>query len=52
MFRSKYKTKCEARAHIFDYIEWFYIPRLLRSTLDRLSPVEFDKRNATFTVYP
>ena len=44
VFHSGYKTKDEARADIFDYIERFYNPRRWRSTLNGLSPVEFEKR--------
>ena len=43
VFRSKYKTRDEARADIFDYIERFYNPRRRHSTLNGSSPVEFEK---------
>ncbi|MDO9400918.1 MAG: IS3 family transposase, partial [Polaromonas sp.] len=40
------------RADIFDYIERFYNPRRRHSTLNGLSPVEFEKRYASLTVCP
>ena len=52
VFRSRYKTRDEARADIFDYIERFYNPRRRHSTLNGLSPVEFEKRYASLTVCP
>ena len=52
MLRSRYKTRDDARADIFDYIERFYNPRRRHSTLTGLSPVEFEKRYAGLTVCP
>lgn len=52
VFRSRYKTRDEARADIFDYIERFYNPRRRHSTLNGLSPVEFEKRYASLMVCP
>ena len=52
VFRSRYKTRDDARADIFDYIERFYNPRRRHSTLNGLSPVEFEKRYASLTVCP
>ncbi len=45
--RSRYRTRDEARADIFDYIERFYNPRRRHSTLGQISPVEFEKRYAS-----
>lgn len=42
--RCRYRTRDEARADIFDYIERFYNPRRRHSTLGGLSPVEYEKR--------
>jgi len=42
--RRRYRTRDEARADIFDYIERFYNPRRRHSTLGGLSPVEYEKR--------
>ena len=42
VFRSKYTTRGEARANIFDYIERFYNPRRRHWTLNGLSPVKFE----------
>ena len=50
VFRSKYKTRDEARADVFDYIERFYNPRRRHLTFNGLSPVEFEKRYASLSV--
>ena len=42
--RRTYRTRAEAKADIFDYIERFYNPRRRHSTLGGLSPVEYEKR--------
>src|SRR3546814_7024054 len=42
--RKRYKTRDEARADVFDYIERFYNPKRRHSTLKGISPVEFEKR--------
>lgn len=42
--RRRYRTRDEARADIFDYIERFYNPRQRHSTLGGLSPMEYEKR--------
>ena len=44
--RSRFETRGDARAAIFDYIERFYNPRRLHSSLGYLSPVEFERRAA------
>lgn len=41
-----YRTRPEARASVFDYIEAFYNRQRLHSTLDYCSPVEFETKNA------
>lgn len=43
MSRKHYRTRDEARADAFDYIERFYNPRRRHSTLDYVSPVVFEK---------
>ena len=40
--RRTYRTRDEARADVFDYVERFYNPRRRHSTLGYLSPVEFE----------
>jgi putative transposase len=40
--RKTYRTRDEARADIFDYIERFYNPRRRHSTIGYKSPVEFE----------
>lgn len=44
--RHRYRTRDEARADIFDYIERFYNPRRRHSTLGQISPMEFERRYA------
>jgi putative transposase len=40
--RKTYRTRDEARADVFDYIERFYNPKRRHSTLGYLSPMEFE----------
>ncbi len=42
--RNKYRTRAEARADIFDYIERFYNRQRRHGYLGNLSPVEYEKR--------
>ena len=42
--RKAYRTRDQARADVFDYIERFYNPRRRHSTLGYLSPMEFEAR--------
>ncbi len=42
--RKVYRTRDEAKADVFDYIERFYNPRRRHSTLGYLSPMEFEKQ--------
>lgn len=44
VYRRRYRTRDDARADIFDYIERFYNPRRRHSTLGGLSPMEYEKR--------
>lgn len=41
--RKTYRTRNEARADVFDYVERFYNPRRRHSTLGYLSPIDFEK---------
>ncbi len=41
--RTNYRTRGEAKADVFDYIERFYNPRRRHSTLGYLSPVDYEK---------
>jgi putative transposase len=43
--RRSFATRQEARTAVFDYIEVFYNPIRLHSTLGYLSPVEYEKMN-------
>ena len=44
MARTTYRTRDQARADVFDYIERFYNPRRRHSTLGYLSPMEFERQ--------
>ena len=41
--RRTYRTRDEARADVFDYIERFYNPRRRHSTIGYVSPMEFER---------
>lgn len=41
--RKVYRTRAQARADVFDYIERFYNPVRRHSTLGYVSPLEFEK---------
>ena len=42
--RKVYRTRDDARADVFDYVERFYNPRRRHSTLGYMSPVEFKEQ--------
>jgi len=42
--RKTYRTRDQAKADVFDYIERFYNPKRRHSTLGYLSPVEFESK--------
>jgi putative transposase len=42
--RKVYRTRDDARADVFDYIERFYNPRRRHSTLGYISPLEFEEK--------
>ncbi len=48
IYFSRYDTRLDARASIFDYIESFYNQHRLHSTIGNLSPVQFELQS-TFT---
>jgi putative transposase len=41
--RKVYRTRDQARADVFDYIERFYNPQRRHSTIGYLSPIEFER---------
>ena len=42
--RRVYRSRAEAKADVFDYIERFFNPRRRHSTLGYISPIEFERR--------
>ena len=42
--RKVYRTRDQAKADVFDYIERFYNPRRRHSTIGYLSPMEFEQK--------
>lgn len=42
--RKSHRSRGEARADVFDYVERFYNSRRRHSTLGYLSPMEYEKR--------
>jgi putative transposase len=42
--RKTYRTRDQAKADVFDYIERFYNPRRRHSTLGYMSPMEFERK--------
>jgi putative transposase len=42
--RKVYRSRADAKADVFDYIERFYNPRRRHSTLGYLSPIEFERK--------
>ena len=48
IYRSpRYRTRDQARAEVFDYIERFYNPQRRHSTLGHISPIQFEQRFST-----
>ncbi len=42
--RKTYRTRNQAKADVFDYIERFYNPTRRHSTLGYLSPMDFERQ--------
>ena len=42
--RKMYRTRDEAKADVFDYIERFYNPKRRHSTIGYISPMEFERQ--------
>ncbi len=42
--RKVYRTRDQARADVFDYIERFYNPNRRHSTIGYMSPMEFERQ--------
>ena len=45
VYRRHYRTREEAKADLFQYLEGFYNPRRRHSTLGGVSPMEFERQN-------
>jgi putative transposase len=45
--RRSFHTRAEARTAVFDYIETFYNPIRLHSTLDYTSPIDYERMKET-----
>ena len=50
--RCRFRTQAEARTMIFDFIEGFYNPRRRHSSLDYLSPIDYERRHYAMIVVP
>ena len=48
----RYATRADARAAIFDFMEMFYNPVRRHSTLNGMSPVQFERANVRLTTCP
>ena len=46
IYRQAWPTRAEARAAVFEYIEAWYNPRRRHSTLDYLSPAQYEQQHA------
>ena len=42
--RKEYRTREQAKADLFDYVERFYNPYRRHSTIGYVSPIEFERR--------
>ena len=42
--RKTYRTRDEARADVFGYIEYFYNPKQRHSTIGYMSPMDFEAK--------
>ena len=46
--RRRFKTQAEAEIAVFDFIEGWYNPQRRHSALGYLSPMQYEKRHASF----
>ena len=42
--KRRFRTRAEAKMAIFDYIEAWYNPKRRHSALDRVSPINYERR--------
>ena len=52
MLDDRYRTRAEARAMIFEFIELFYNPVRQHSHLNGLSPIQFERVDVRLTACP
>jgi putative transposase len=50
--RCRFQTQAEARTALFEFIEGFYNPRRRHSSLNYLSPIDFEWRHYAMIVVP
>jgi putative transposase len=50
--RCRFKTQAEARRAVFAFIEGFYNPRRRHSSIDYLSPIDYERRHHAAAVVP
>ena len=50
--RCRLQTQAEARTALFDFIEGFYNPRRRHSSLNYLSPIDYEQRHYAMIVVP
>jgi transposase InsO family protein len=50
--RCRFKTQAEARGAVFAFIEGFYNPRRRHSSLNYVSPIEYERRHYAMIVVP
>ena len=50
--RCRFRTQAEARTTIFEFIEGFYNPRRRHSSLNYLSPIDYERRHYAMIVAP
>jgi len=50
--RCRFKTQAEARGAVFAFIEGFYNPRRRHSSLNYLSPIDYERRHHAMIVVP
>jgi putative transposase len=50
--RQRFKTQAEARSTVFTFIEGFYNPRRRHSSIEYLSPIDYERRHQATAIDP